>query len=370
MNIMVRKNKSFPARHTSRFAAFLFLLLLLFSEAISQSYYGRFSDGERVLHLIKSDNQLSAVLYQFHERDSLRKIELGGAVVSEDRFSMKAYRLDGFRFEGVFSENRNRLMLTDENGKTFALFQSYPSGSIPLDYHYDHSSKALLESGSTASRAISELGILLPRVNVNDGLQEYFNAFYGLRAETISDEENLIRSEQNRFFDQYISMNKDLADRVESINWERSQQMQVLLNDYGLLCLEKASYAYTGGAHGLARMQYLLLDIEKETPLDLKSIFESEKEQELIEMLNRKVRLHYEIEEALSLQDFGLFSNEMPLTDNMYILPGGMGFYYNHYEIGPYALGHTNLFFSFDELFTLLKKDSAVYAFAHKMMRL
>lgn len=367
---MEKKNNDLRIWRTASLVSLLLVSLLLVSDAFTQSYYGRFSDEKRVLHLIRSDNQMSAVLYQFHEADSLRKIELGGAVVSNERFSIKAYRMEGYRFEGVFSDNHNHLRLSDESGNNLNLLKAYPVGSMQLDYYYDYSSKALVASGSNASRAISELGILMPQVIESNGLREHFNAFYGLLAPKSNGAESLIRAEQNRFFDQYVSMNKDLADRVESLNWERSQQMRVLLNGHGLLCLEKASYAYTGGAHGLARMQYLLIDIEKQRPIDLPSVFDNDKLHELIALMNKKVREQYEIDDGVGLQEFGLFVDEMPLTDNIYLEPQGIGFYYNHYDIGPYAMGHTHLFFSFDELFHLLKTQSPVYSFAQKMMHL
>lgn len=370
MNIMEKKNKAMLSWHAASRVSVLLLSLLLACEAFTQSFYGRFSDENSVLHLIRSDNQMSAVLYQFHEKDPLRKIELGGAVVSDERFAMKAYRMEGYHLEGVFSENHNHLSLTDELGNTLKLVKTYPTGTMQLDYYYDYSSKALFASASNASRAISELGILMPHVIESKDLREYFNEFYGLLTSSSNDTENLIHIEQNRFFDQYINMNKDLAERVELLNWERSQQMRVLLNDHGLLCLEKASYAYTGGAHGLARIQYLLIDIDKQAPLDLASIFDRDSLHELIKLLTKKVRIQYEIDDDIGLQEFGFFSDEMPLPNNIYLEPQGIGFYYNHYDIGPYALGHTHLFFTFDELFHLLNTHAAVYSFAQKMMHL
>jgi hypothetical protein len=47
-------------------------------------------------------------------------------------------------------------------------------------------------------------------------------------------------------------------------------------------------------------------------------------------------------------------------NDNFFITGGGIGFFYNPYEIAPYSSGSTEIFLPWEEILPLLKKESAV----------
>lgn len=158
-------------------------------------------------------------------------------------------------------------------------------------------------------------------------------------------------------------MNSDLSGHSASLNWERSQQVQVMLNDHGMLCLEMASYAFTGGAHGMANMRYLVYNLKEDKVVTIADLFEAAALVKLSQLITEKVRTRYAIPADQTLSEAGLFTDTIEAHDNFYLNPLGIGFYYNNYDIGPYSMGHTNIFLPFDELEELIISTSAVNLF-------
>jgi hypothetical protein len=66
-------------------------------------------------------------------------------------------------------------------------------------------------------------------------------------------------------------------------------------------------------------------------------------------LLVKKFRSAYQLKNDENLTDY-LFENDIPITDNFYLTSKGIGFNYNPYEIGPYALGSVSLYIPFSEL--------------------
>ena len=67
-------------------------------------------------------------------------------------------------------------------------------------------------------------------------------------------------------------------------------------------------------------------------------------------MIDKKLREQYRLGENEPLTDFGFFNDSIEPTNNFYIHPGGIGFFYNVYEIAPFSNGTTDLFIQWSEL--------------------
>jgi hypothetical protein len=61
-----------------------------------------------------------------------------------------------------------------------------------------------------------------------------------------------------------------------------------------------------------------------------------------------------------SLADAGFFSDTIKPADNFYITRDGIGFYYNQYDIAPYASGAFDIFIPFSELNDVLIKGGII----------
>ena len=140
----------------------------------------------------------------------------------------------------------------------------------------------------------------------------------------------------------------------------RETIIQVLRNSPDVLVLASHFYMYEGGAHGMYGTTYLnLLDspaegLLSENPLHLFGSEESEARAELQTWLNA-----YASKQTgpLAEQLQGLFEDELPLTDNVALLPSGLLFTYNPYEVGPYALGQVEVLLPVGEFRELLYED-------------
>ena len=97
---------------------------------------------------------------------------------------------------------------------------------------------------------------------------------------------------------------------------------------------------YTGGAHGMYTTTYLNMDLALMRPLRLDDIFVGNYKDAVTDLIwnqlmaDNKVTTH----EALEDLGYGSTGNIAP-TENFYLSKEGITFYYNVYDITPYAMG-------------------------------
>lgn len=154
---------------------------------------------------------------------------------------------------------------------------------------------------------------------------------------------SLLKKESDTVF---ASWSRDLRvnfcytlENIETIDLIYSNKMfSTLINRW---------YAYDGGAHGLSGEDFLVLDSKtgrrinswKQLFVDTNKVFQLAKN-EFYELKKR--------EQCDSADWF--WEGEFYVSDNFGILKEGILFYYQSYEIAPYALGPTELFLSWDIL--------------------
>ena len=69
-----------------------------------------------------------------------------------------------------------------------------------------------------------------------------------------------------------------------------------------------------------------------------------------------------------SLKDAGLFEDKLELNENWFLVPGGIGFSYAPYEIGPYALGSIEFILPWKDVIDDLKPGTKVHEMAAKLV--
>ncbi len=352
MHTAEKKNKTNKPQMI-RLIALSAALVFLMQFAVSQSFYARYHSAEgnkpALMQLIKTNNMLSAVLYIHNtEQNEWTRHDLSGQVTNEE-WVLNAF--DGsIAWSGTLQGDRLVLSNEAKDKQAFSFIASYPQGSVPLSYYHGNASKLLDEADIFSPKAAVETAYLWPVDNHYPDLKTALASLYGIRPEANTPPENIIGLEHERFFDQYRRMNADLAGTSASLNWERSQQVQVLKNDNNILTIELASYAFTGGAHGMANLRYMVYDLTADRQLTLNDILNETAFHTVTALIGKKVRQRYAIPQDQSLTDFGLFVNEVTPTENFFVTPLGIGFHYNNYDIAPYTLGQTTVFFSFEEL--------------------
>lgn len=97
---------------------------------------------------------------------------------------------------------------------------------------------------------------------------------------------------------------------------------------------------YTGGAHGIYMTTYLNIDLIHLRPLRLDDIFVSGSKEALADLIRNQLMVDNKVTTPDELEDLGYGSTgEIAPTENFYLDKEGITFYYNVYDITPYAMG-------------------------------
>lgn len=146
-------------------------------------------------------------------------------------------------------------------------------------------------------------------------------------------------------------------DEMEQ-SWELSQSIEVRLNQQGLFSLQSSHYSYTGGAHGNSYVGNQLYRLKDETLLSIDSLLISAKKKEFLGFCESEFRKQQNIGVNESLEAKGFwFENELFfLPENFCYSPEGLSFFYNSYEIAPYAFGIIELKLNHEQIKSFLKE--------------
>ncbi len=101
---------------------------------------------------------------------------------------------------------------------------------------------------------------------------------------------------------------------------------------------------YTGGAHGIYMSSFHNIDLRTKTPLNLNDIFIADYKEPLTDLLWNQLMADNKVATRDELEDMGYTSTgELEPVENFYLKKRGICFYYNVYEITPYAMGTTEI---------------------------
>lgn len=132
----------------------------------------------------------------------------------------------------------------------------------------------------------------------------------------------------------------------ESVDqWQLTINSEVTYQNDDLVSLLFDSYSYKGGAHPNSFQMYLNFDTKNQRLLKSEDlVLDKEKLKQLAE---EKFRDYHQVDPQSTLEDDGRFFLD---SENSFFLPIVMGYndnafilFYNPYEIGPYALGPTEI---------------------------
>ena len=164
------------------------------------------------------------------------------------------------------------------------------------------------------------------------------------------------------YFETYLSTNEAIykESMASSFNWQSLKFMNILMNGAHILSFYIDHYAFTGGAHGLMTRQYTVVNLWTGREVELKDIFKENSVQQLSQIIEEKIHMKLHLPTSQSLTDAGFFTDTIKPAENFYIARGGIGFYYNQYDIAPYASGSFDIFIPFSELNEVLIKGGVI----------
>ncbi|MCX6244133.1 MAG: DUF3298 domain-containing protein [Bacteroidetes bacterium] len=296
--------------------------------------------------------------------NSGKGIAFSGRMTSADAFSIKEYNTTGAgSFTGKFdnSQTLSGFYSATEGSKSlpFGVVEKYPEGSIGMDVCFQKGITPLVKKPKAPSATI-QLVLLLPGESANPLISDsinriILNTFTGKQVRT-ADPVKVLEGMKQVYSENYISSNEAIYSetRSSSFNWQSLKFMHVLLNDAHLLTFYIDHYAFTGGAHGLQTRQFSVVSLWTGREIGLKDVFRENSEIRLSELLTDKIHVMNHIPTSQSLKDAGFFTDTIKPGENFYLTREGVGFYYNQYDIAPYASGTIDLFIPFAELKELL----------------
>lgn len=116
-------------------------------------------------------------------------------------------------------------------------------------------------------------------------------------------------------------------------------------------------YTYTGGAHGNGYVRYDLISKANGRTLKLQDI--ATDTNALTRVAERYFREERELADTANLETEGYWfeNNTFACNDNFYFSENALIFFYNSYEIGPYAFGPTEIEIPLNEIAMFLKPE-------------
>ena len=320
------------------------------------------SDLKIVADLVKTENTFSGYYYyQFSEAgmpQSSKPIALDGHIDADNNFVLNEFGLGTSFFQGNIESTKlisgkwhNEMLKTPVD---FTLKATYSQQSIPMEA-YEYSSKRYFDKGKKQVYANYHLNVLFPSKLMDDAtyhqLMTRIYKLIGYRGDH-NKKENIMASLEDAYFKQFDNSLQNIqTDSFNtSFNWEKSIRVDVINNEKGLLCLRVDTYAKTGRRDGTKVIKYLVFDVAENKVIKIADLLLPEKQAILDHLLQEKIRAHYHIKAEASLTSAGFFQDTIIATRNFYLHPGGLGFYYNVYEIAPFSNGSTDLFIPWDQL--------------------
>jgi hypothetical protein len=223
------------------------------------------------------------------------------------------------------------------------------------------SDSALLDT-IDAPHAYIEYSILLPedKDSFSTIRTSILDACFGMEDLDTLPDDSILLAFSNDYFRRYIEANIELYQGGHSFNWEMMGTSIVSMNRNGLLVYRVDNYGYTGGAHGMGVSRFLVFDTKKMERLHLKDIFIEGYEPRLSRLLDAEYRARYFLDDEEALSESGLFDDSIYPSENFYLTNNSVIFYYNPYELAPYAMGSITISLYHSDIRHLLKEDSAV----------
>lgn len=170
--------------------------------------------------------------------------------------------------------------------------------------------------------------------------------------------ETVLDSIADQFLKEYQT-HLDNFQGKEISSWNVDIGLRVIRLNKKWICLEEASFGYTGGAHDFGTSQYHTLDISTGRHLRLGDFFDSTGLQKLTRLGEKYFCMARGIKDNQTWEEAGFtFENDQfYLPDNFCFQEDGLRFIFNSYEIGPYVMGATEFLVPAHEIVPFMKKE-------------
>ncbi len=323
-------------------------------------------------NLLRQHKQVSGN-YEVSAAAETTTYEVYGKIDEENQAVLTPYGSNLPALKGIFFEDKFTGIWKNTNvEEDIELSESYPPGSIPLSVHYLHSEANLVEENPESPTAEIELTLLFPVTTTSAEaeaaqlMRETIAGHYAGLPDASHPDSVLVKAEQE-FYKLYRESSEGWEETERAFSWTKEDNMSVIYNSNGILCLEYFNYVYTGGAHGMSGRFYDIFDLQSGKKLTFDQIFKQDTKLSLTSLINAQLRHDNGIPDSLPLTEAGFFIESIDPSENIYINGSGIGFIYSLYEIAPYSMGIITVFIPYKLLKDLLNPDCPVQMLAKNL---
>lgn len=206
------------------------------------------------------------------------------------------------------------------------------------------------------------LSVLYPIVSsgsetAQEKINNYIEGLVSTKMQRYTSEQLVATNNLDSIGDAFIGrFNQLLIDFPEyKQRWSYNLEGAIAYDSADIITIEFNLYTYTGGAHPNAEVTYDSFHAHNGERLQLTDIVSDVGK--LAALAEEKFRQQKELPPDADLGEAGYTfeNNQFALNENFGVLEEGIIFYYNDYEIAPYAMGPTEILITYDELGDLLK---------------
>ena len=153
------------------------------------------------------------------------------------------------------------------------------------------------------------------------------------------------------FFDDYKSMSSEYPDYP--LSWSLERTINIIYNTPEMISLKYHEFNFSGGAHPNYHTSLFTYDNKLQKFVNLGDIIGNKKNlKKLNKVAEKKFRQVWKLSEKEDLAEAGFWfdDNKFSLNNNFALVDSGIIFFFNSYEIGPYAIGTTEIALTNEEL--------------------
>ena len=158
------------------------------------------------------------------------------------------------------------------------------------------------------------------------------------------------------FIQDYDDFKSEIPEAFGGWHYTAKVTVEVLTDT--LLSLSVNDEYYTGGAHGGSGIYFINVNPKTGTEFTLDNLLKPDYNETLTQIGDKIFRQTKQLSDTASLTDnyFEFPEDKFELNKNYGFKKEGIVFYYNNYEIAPYAAGPTEVLIPYNDLKDLLKK--------------
>lgn len=317
-----------------------------------------------IMHMHKSDKSIRG--YYYYEKFR-QPIGFFGDVIGDSVMLITSSNNSGESFRGILKKNSYKGEWKNGENSSFDFnFEEDAAASSMFEYVYVHGAKQVFKGWDKSPQGEYTETCFWPsgKYSSVNFIRESICLEKKFPGGSKAIGEHMLNS-KNKFLEGYIAENRDL-DKAEIEKSDNSymysvtdeDNMIISYYDDNLFVISRMYYSYTGGAHGNYGTGFTVYDLVNKKKLSVPDILTGDGIKTMPAILEKNFRKQYVVDEKMSLQDYGLFVDTIPVNDNFTFTPGGMSFNYVPYEISPYAGGEIMIYVPIEDIEKFLQPEA------------